>query len=78
MALVSADTSAEIKNITLDSFEKRHFAKPPARYMPPRGQHSANLLESNNKRENLTVHMINDFVKNECNNSIRKSSKSIA
>jgi antitoxin component YwqK of YwqJK toxin-antitoxin module len=32
MALVSADTSAEIKNITLDSFVKRHFAKPPARY----------------------------------------------
>jgi hypothetical protein len=31
MALVSADTSAEIKNITLDSFVKRHFAKPPDR-----------------------------------------------
>jgi hypothetical protein len=31
MALVSADTSAEIKNITLDGFEKRHFAKPPLR-----------------------------------------------
>jgi hypothetical protein len=31
MALVSADTSAEIKVITLDSFAKRHFAKPPAR-----------------------------------------------
>jgi hypothetical protein len=33
MALVSADTSAEIKNITLDSFGKRHFAKPPGRYV---------------------------------------------
>jgi hypothetical protein len=33
MALVSADTSAEIKNITLDSFVKRHFAKPLGRYM---------------------------------------------
>jgi hypothetical protein len=31
MALVSADTSAEIKNITLDRLVKRHFAKPPAR-----------------------------------------------
>jgi hypothetical protein len=31
MALVSADTSAEIKNITLDSFMNRHFAKPPSR-----------------------------------------------
>jgi hypothetical protein len=35
MALVSADTSAEIKNITLDSFAKRHIAKPPARYLQP-------------------------------------------
>jgi hypothetical protein len=33
MALVSADTSAEIKNITLDRFVKRHFAKPPLRYL---------------------------------------------
>jgi hypothetical protein len=32
MALVSADTSAEMKNITLDSFWKRHFAKPLGRY----------------------------------------------
>jgi hypothetical protein len=31
MALVSADTSAEIKNITLDRFVSRHFAKPPGR-----------------------------------------------
>jgi hypothetical protein len=32
MALVSADTSTEIKVITLDRFVKRHFAKPPARW----------------------------------------------
>jgi hypothetical protein len=31
MALVSADTSVEIKNITLDSLVIRHFAKPPSR-----------------------------------------------
>jgi hypothetical protein len=31
MTLVSADTSAERKVITLDSFAKRHFAKPPSR-----------------------------------------------
>jgi hypothetical protein len=35
MALVSADSLAEIKNITLDGFVKRHFAKPPSRYMQP-------------------------------------------
>jgi hypothetical protein len=33
MALVSADTSAEIKNITLDRFVSRHFAKPPGRWL---------------------------------------------
>jgi hypothetical protein len=31
MALVSDDSSAEIKVITLDSLVKRHFAKPPSR-----------------------------------------------
>jgi hypothetical protein len=31
MTLVSADTSAELKNITPDRFAKRHFAKPPER-----------------------------------------------
>jgi hypothetical protein len=48
MALVSADTSAEIKNITLDSFVSRHFAKPPARYRQARTART----ESDNSKMN--------------------------
>jgi hypothetical protein len=44
MAFVSADTSAERKNITLDSFVSRHFAKPPARYVPYIASRSYNRL----------------------------------
>jgi hypothetical protein len=48
MALVSADSSAEIKNITLDSFVRRHFAKPPARYA------QAGTARRNDKTKRMT------------------------